>query len=154
MQSQYGYNLAEWYFQKGEYIAIGHDSFKMLSSPKGEQFEGGRLYAFLGNGGVVSEKLISSLCDYAKSACFYKSESRNDKIYVLCLFSKNEFTQCERELMLKNGRSVCGTVCFTAGFESLTQNVYKSQKPPLFASELSRKAFNIFNKITCQDKAK
>ncbi len=148
MQSQFGFNTAEKYFQKGEYIAIGHDSFKMLSHPKSSAFEGCRVYAFLGNDVRVNEKLLSSLCEYAKSASFYKSDKKDQKLYVLCLFSKDEFGASERTLLCKNGRNINGTFCFSAGLESVSSKVFKSQKPPLLASAKCRSTFSLFNKIT------
>jgi hypothetical protein len=88
MDKQSYISSVERYFQKGEYISIGKDSFKMLTSPKGFKNAEAKFFCFI-SALSPSEKLVEELCDYAKSVIFYDDPSFHDKILILPVFIGN-----------------------------------------------------------------
>lgn len=146
MDSQNFLSAVERHFQKSEYIAIKHQSFKMVTAPKNLRLENAHLYTFLSNGQDVSEKLFSSLADYAKSAAFYNKSSNGERLYVLCVFSKNSFSDKERELFDKV-RKFSSVSLIPAGHISGEGCAVFPKKPPVFASNELKKVLQYSQSI-------
>lgn len=136
MDSQNFLSMVERHFQKGEYIAIKHKSFKMVTAPKNIKLENANLYAFLSNGQDVDTSLLSALADYAKSAAFYNK--KGEKIYVLCVFSKDSFSP--NELVLFDKVKRVGEVHLIATGHTVGEScaVFPKNAPIFASSELKK----------------
>ncbi len=133
MDSQNFLSSVERHFQKGEYIAIKHKRFKMVTAPKAKKLEDAHLYTFLSNGQDVDKELLSSLADYAKSVTFLGKDSKGQKIYVLCVFSKDSFSADELALFDKVKRF--GEVSLiAAGHTAGEDSAVFPKSAPIFAS--------------------
>ena len=141
MNAQSFFARIERHFQKAEYIAIRHLSFKMLSTPKALEEENLRLYAFLSNGQKANAKLLEELADYAKSVAFYKSTKSGQKVYAFCLFAAEEFSESEAQLFTKI-KTYNGVTVISAGYSLSDGKVTVCDKAGALTGAQTKKILN------------
>ncbi len=134
-------SMLERHFQKGEYITIGHKSFKMLSAPK--DFEG-KLYCFIVSGEKVKSELLLSLCDYAKSVAFYDDPQKKDKIYALPIFIGENLPSSS---LLNKGQKIGGVYLLPAAISLCDGAVLIAKKFPLLNSAHLKKLNSYAKKL-------
>lgn len=146
MNAQSFFALVERHFQKAEYIAIRHLKFKMLSAPKALEQEPIRLYAFLSSGQRASASLLEELADYAKSVSFYKNTSAAQKVYAVCLFAKDEFSESELQLF-KKLKTHGGTGIIAAGYSLSDDKLTICDKAGALSSAQTKKILKLTQEI-------
>lgn len=146
MNSQSFFANVERHFQKAEYIAIRHLKFKMLSAPKALEQDSVRLYAFLSSGQRASASLLEELADYAKSVAFYKNSTASQKVYALCLFAKDEFSEGELQLF-KKLNTHGGVTVIPAGYCVKDGSIIICDKAGILACAQTKKVLNLTQTI-------